>query len=598
MQRQLDGVLYLNGDVSKEWIPVASGTDLVPRHVFHGRFPGQELAIWRADDGFVNIWQNRCLHRGVRLTIGTNDGAQLRCQYHGWCYANRTGSCTYIPAHPGDSPAPTLTNRTFPSIEKYGLVWTTLADQPPLPAVEALENHVTVPLRAVSVNASMQTVCNQLQHGAKRFDEFGPANDSQIEVMSNGPMHVEVRQFADLPDVSLTFFIQPVDEDRSVIRGVLSGDQALAEPLPLLRFFSSALNEMRDHIESDGLTVSRDAEKISDCPGKITKPVKPGNNLRAPSTQTLKVRVSKKRQEAYGVVALELSPIKGMLPVAQPGAHIDIYFPGKHAAQYSLVNGPVETDRYLIGVKREEAGGGVSRHVHDELQQGDEVEISSPKNRFPLRRDAVNTVLIAGGIGITPILSMAKTLNHVNLDFALHYFVRSEGHTAFASEVSAFEQNANLHVGLSVEHTRDQVSQILEKCDPTTQIYVCGPPPMLDMVQRVSKEQGISEKMLHTEYFENPNTIDLGGAFRVVLSRSDKVLDIPQGKTILQVLQENDIAVPSSCEQGACGTCVVKVLSGNPIHQDVCLTEIEKQQGHWIATCVSRSSSDELILDI
>ena len=121
---------------------------------------------------------------------------------------------------------------------------------------------------------------------------------------------------------------------------------------------------------------------------------------------------------------------------------------------------------------------------------------------------------------------------------------------------------------------------------------------MLDMVQRVSKEQGISEKMLHTEYFENPNTIDLGGAFRVVLSRSDKVLAIPQGKTILQVLQENNIAVPSSCEQGACGTCVVKVLSGNPIHQDVCLTEIEKQQGNWIATCVSRSSSDELILDI
>jgi len=151
---------------------------------------------------------------------------------------------------------------------------------------------------------------------------------------------------------------------------------------------------------------------------------------------------------------------------------------------------------------------------------------------------------------------------------------------------------------LSVEQTQDQVSEVFETCERTTQIYVCGPPPMLEMVQRVSKEQGISEKMLHTEYFENPNTIDLGGAFRVVLSRSDKVLDIPQGKTILQVLQENDIAVPSSCEQGACGTCVVKVLSGNPIHQDVCLTELEQQQGNWIATCVSRSSSDELVLDL
>jgi len=117
-------------------------------------------------------------------------------------------------------------------------------------------------------------------------------------------------------------------------------------------------------------------------------------------------------------------------------------------------------------------------------------------------------------------------------------------------------------------------------------------------VKRMSSEQGIPQKMLHTEYFENPNIIDLGGAFRVVLSRSDKVLDIPQGKSILHVLQENGIAVPSSCEQGACGTCVVKVLSGNPIHQDVYLSESEQQQGNRIATCVSRSSSNELVLDL
>ena len=581
-----------------DWIPVASSTDLVPRHVFHGRLTGQELAIWRADDGFVNIWQNRCPHRGVRLTIGTNDGAQLRCQYHGWCYANRTGSCTYIPAHPGDSPAQTLTNRTFPSIEKYGLVWTTLADQPPPPIVDTLDNHATLVLRAVPVNASMQIVCNQVQQAAQRFDRSDSGSETQIEATSHGPMHVEVRRFADFPDVSLTFFIQPVDEYRSVIRGVLSSAQTLSEPMLLLRFFNSTLNEIRDHTESDPLTLSRDSEEMSDCLGTVTKLSDSSTDPWALSTQSLRVWVSNKHQEADGIVSLELSPMKGLLPAAQPGAHIDLCFPDKHVAQYSLVNGPTETDRYIIGVKREEVGGGVSRHVHDELQQGDEINISPPKSHFALRRDAVNTVLIAGGIGITPILSMAKTLSHVNLEFTLHYFVRSESHTAFASDVGALGQDANLHIGLSAEQTQDQVSKILEKCEPATQIYVCGPPPMLEMVKRMSSEQGIPQKMLHTEYFENPNIIDLGGAFRVVLSRSDKVLDIPQGKSILHVLQENGIAVPSSCEQGACGTCVVKVLSGNPIHQDVYLSESEQQQGNRIATCVSRSSSNELVLDL
>jgi len=102
--------------------PVASSTDLVPRHVFAGRLFGQELALWRADDGHVNVWENRCLHRGVRLTIGVNLGHELMCQYHGWRYANRTAGCTYIPAHPADAPARTICNRTYPAVERDNLV--------------------------------------------------------------------------------------------------------------------------------------------------------------------------------------------------------------------------------------------------------------------------------------------------------------------------------------------------------------------------------------------------------------------------------------------------------------------------------------------
>jgi len=591
-------VISLNGDAQKEWIPVASGTDLVPRHVFHGRLLDQDLAIWRADDGFVNIWRNRCLHRGVRLTIGTNDGAQLRCQYHGWCYANRTGSCTYIPAHPGDSPAQTLTNRAFPSIEKYGLVWTTLGNQPAVPTVGVLENKNIVVLRAVPINAPMRIVCDQLQQQAQRFDRSDSRDDSKVEVISHGPMNVEVRKFADSGDASLTFFIQPVDRDRSVIRGVLSSDQEPAEPMSLLRFFSSTLNEIRDHIESNQVTASRDPQKTPDVSSLSPELFHRGAGDERYAGQSLTVRVSEKRLEADGIVALELTSEKGVLPAVQPGAHIDLCFPGKHTAQYSLVNGPTETDRYIIGVKLEEDGGGVSRYVHDELQKGDEVRISPPRSRFPLRRDTVNTVLIAGGIGITPILSMAKTLSHVNLDFALHYFARSERHIAFSREVSRLGSDAELHVGLSIEKTQDQISKILEEYESGTQIYVCGPSPMMEVVKRMASEKDLPESMFHTEYFENPNAIDLGGAFKVVLSRSDRVLDVPQGKSILQVLQENGVAMRSSCEQGACGTCLVKVLSGNPIHQDVYLTETERRQGNWIATCVSRSDSDQLVLDL
>ena len=588
----------MKGDASKEWIPIASSTDLVPRHVFHGCLPGQDLAIWRADDGFVNIWQNQCPHRGVRLTIGTNDGAQLRCRYHGWCYANRTGACTYIPAHPGDSPAQTLINRAFPVIEKYGLVWTTLVDSNSALTIDGLENKHTLVLRAVSVNAPMRIVSDQLRQKAQRFDRSDSQGDSQIEVISYGSIHIELRRFGVSPGTSLAFFTQPVDCDRSVIRGVLSCDQEPTEPMSLLRLFSSTLNEIRDQIESDQVTVLRDSQPTLDVPSTLPELSRLSDDSQTPGDQSFTVRVSEKRFEADGIVALELTSANELLPAVQPGAHIDLCFPGKHAAQYSLVNGPTETDRYIIGIKLEEDGGGVSRYVHKELQKGDEVRISPPKNRFPLRRDAVKTVFIAGGIGITPILSMAKTLNHVKLDFTLHYFVRSESHIAFARDIERLGSDAQLHVGLSIEHTQNQISKILEEWASGTQLYVCGPSPMMEMVKRMTSEKDLPESMFHAEYFENPNAIDLGGAFQVVLSRSDKVLDVPQGKSILQVLQENGVVVPSSCEQGACGTCLVSVLSGDPIHQDVYLTESERRQGNWIATCVSRSDSDELVLDL
>ena len=110
-------------DLKKNWYPIASSLDVPKRHVYHAQLLGREFAVWRADVGNVNVWENRCLHRGVRLSIGINEGTELRCQYHGWRYANRTAGCTYIPAHPADAPSRTICNNTYPVCEFLGMIW-------------------------------------------------------------------------------------------------------------------------------------------------------------------------------------------------------------------------------------------------------------------------------------------------------------------------------------------------------------------------------------------------------------------------------------------------------------------------------------------
>jgi len=144
-----------------QWHPVATEHDLAPRTLFRGQLLGHEIVVWRADDGFVNVWENRCLHRGVRLSIGTNNGAELVCRYHAWRYANRSAGCTYIPAHPADSPARTITNRTFPTVQRYGLVWTGEDPQGEVPEIAMLD-HETLGLRNLAVNAPASVVLEHL----------------------------------------------------------------------------------------------------------------------------------------------------------------------------------------------------------------------------------------------------------------------------------------------------------------------------------------------------------------------------------------------------------------------------------------------------
>ena len=157
------------------WYPIASSDDLPPRHVYQGQLLGRELAVWRADDGNVNVWENRCLHRGVRLSIGVNEGGELKCQYHGWRYANRSAGCTYIPAHPADAPARRIQNRTYPVREAYGLIWSAANDDQPFRPFPGAEGHDWFPLRPIPVNAAPEDVLAALAGLAPDAQHHRPA---------------------------------------------------------------------------------------------------------------------------------------------------------------------------------------------------------------------------------------------------------------------------------------------------------------------------------------------------------------------------------------------------------------------------------------
>ena len=230
-QRQPDpGVIPTMTDTSYEtqWFPVAGSGDLPFRHVYHGELLGQELAVWRADDGFVNIWENRCLHRGVRLSLGLNLGQSLRCQYHGWTYASRTSGCIYIPAHPENAPARLICNKVFASAERHGLVWSNLKGSGDLPAIDRLEGRDGLTMRPIPVSAPASTVVDALQaEGMQRDEEFA------LRTSDGGE----------------SLFVQPVSAARAIIRGIAHA-VVVETRLDVLQQWNTRLSRLRDRCEA------------------------------------------------------------------------------------------------------------------------------------------------------------------------------------------------------------------------------------------------------------------------------------------------------------------------------------------------------------
>jgi len=311
---------------------------------------------------------------------------------------------------------------------------------------------------------------------------------------------------------------------------------------------------------------------------------------------SIPVIITDKKAIAESIVAIDLGPEEGRtLDRFQAGAHIDLFTP-QGPRPYSLCNNPRDVNRYRLGVLRENPSRGGSTWVHESLSVGQKTRISRPRNNFPLADHARTTVLVAGGIGITPLMAMAYRLASLNADFTLHYCVRTPSRAAFLDDLAVFRSRV-------VPHFDDgPVAQTfsLDLLPPpglSTHLYVCGPTAFMERVLSGAEARGWPGDALHAEYF-SANVEKSGASFTVKAARSGITVEIPVGRTIAEALYSHGVHVPLSCEQGICGTCLTRVLEGVPDHRDLYQTDDEKAANTHITPCCSRARSPVLVLDL
>jgi len=314
------------------------------------------------------------------------------------------------------------------------------------------------------------------------------------------------------------------------------------------------------------------------------------------------VTVAKKSLEADDIVSLELVPSHGsQLPAFDAGAHIDVHLPNGLIRQYSLCNPPTDRHRYVIGVLRDPRSRGGSVCLHDQVTQGDTLQISQPRNLFPLDPSARHSTLIAGGIGVTPILGMAEHLSVLEQEFELHYCCRTWRRMTFTDRIarSRFADKVYFHLDDGPPEQRFDARAALGEPKPDGHVYVCGPTGFLDHVLEAASALSWAESHVHREYFSaTPTASGADGAFEVKIASTGRIFTIPADQSVVSVLQEHGIDIPLSCEQGVCGTCLTRVLSGIPDHRDIFMTDDEHARHDQFTPCCSRSKSSRLVLDL
>jgi vanillate O-demethylase ferredoxin subunit len=319
------------------------------------------------------------------------------------------------------------------------------------------------------------------------------------------------------------------------------------------------------------------------------------------SPEQIQVRVQSIRWEAEGVVSLELvRPDGGALPGFDAGSHIDLQLANGISRSYSLMNDPVETHRYVVAVQRDAGSRGGSKFIHDMLRCGDLLPISAPSNNFALVETAPHSVLIAGGIGVTPLLSMIRRLQALGRSWEIWYSARTRSVAACIGELEALDRAAGGgHLHLNFDQAPGgkmlDLKALVAGVRPDAHLYCCGPAPMLAAFEQAC--EGRPDAQVHVEYFSAAAPVAAEGGYTVVLQRSGRSLEVAPGKTILDAMLENDIDVPYSCMEGVCGTCELRVIEGTPDHRDLVLSKEERAANKSLMVCCSGSLTPRLVLD-
>jgi len=323
--------------------------------------------------------------------------------------------------------------------------------------------------------------------------------------------------------------------------------------------------------------------------------------------KTLEVVIRQITFQANGIQSYEFVAADGSdLPIASAGSHIDVYLGNGLVRQYSLCNDPVERHHYVIAVLRDDRGRGGSKELHATFRVQGLIRIGVPRNNFLLNANAQKHLLLGGGIGMTPMLSMVYTLQRQGHDFVFHYCAKAPEFVAFQRELGPLihEGRVVLHFDHGQPGAGLNIADLLSERQPGTHLYYCGPAGFMGACAEATRHW--PDGTVHFEHFKAPVTEKLlssesslevkTDSFAVKIASTGQLLEIPTGKTILEVLRESGVAVESSCQSGLCASCKVGYLAGEVDHQDFILDETERQS--FLTVCVSRAKSDLLVLDL
>lgn len=323
--------------------------------------------------------------------------------------------------------------------------------------------------------------------------------------------------------------------------------------------------------------------------------------------QTLQLLVRQIRFEGKGIQSYEfVDPSGADLPAFDAGAHIDVHLGDGMIRQYSLCNPPDERKRYVIAVLRDEAGRGGSKAVHERLHVQDIVRVSHPRNHFSLVTDAEKVILLAGGIGVTPLKAMAHALDARGVDYELHYCARDATCAAFSDELAALHARGRLHYHFDggTPGAGLDIGRLLTKASHGTHVYYCGPGGFMKACEQATGHW--PKDSVHFEHFKAPErppasssesgVPDASGAFDVRIASSGQVIPVRPEQSIVDALSEAGVSIETSCCSGLCATCKVRYLEGEVDHRDYILGEDERVE--YLTACVSRATSKLLVLDL